>query len=605
MIGYLPEMNETSIDGRWSPTRRTVLGSIAGVATGATSGCVQRVRSLVNRTSPQRASLTIKTLPADSDESATRIARHLATNLNAAGVDAEVTLLAEDELRRQIFINHDFDLYVTQHPGRDDPDFLRPLLHSVFASESGLQNPFGFADLTVDDLLTDQRRYSGARRMSALHSLHREIARQQPLTSVVSPDEIRAARADRYVGWSDFDSHSPLDFATLSPAAEIDDADPRKLRVTITDDRVTKNLNPIAIEYRNRGTFTGMIYDSLGHRYDGEVHPWMAKSWSWERRDGGHVATVRLRDDLEWHDGRPLTAADVAFTYRFLADTSLGRGDTTVPTPRFRGHTSLVGGVEEIDDRTLRFTFPETSRAVAARAFTVPVFPAHVWRPKAVDAGIAGWELFEGVTEALVWSNPQPVGSGPLRFERRIPEETLILSRNDEHFLNRDGEGVDSRFAGGLPFDELVVRVVPSNESAVALLAAGEADATITSLDAATVPHVGRHDRLQLFVNRSPSFYYLGFNVRREPLGNPRFRRVVARLLDKRNVAENLLGGYATPTAVPAPGSEWIPADLRWYGSDPEVPFVGEGGDVDVSAARDLFREAGYRYTDDGKLLLQ
>jgi peptide/nickel transport system substrate-binding protein len=49
--------------------------------------------------------------------------------------------------------------------------------------------------------------------------------------------------------------------------------------------------------------------------------------------------------------------------------------------------------------------------------------------------------------------------------------------------------------------------------------------------------------------------------------------------------------------------TEWIAPSLAWDGSDPEVPFAGEDGALDESQARDLFREAGLEYSDEGRLL--
>lgn len=602
---------ETEQDrGEWTPTRRAILAS-TGAGTVATGGCVQRARSLVNRDAPRQVSLTIKTVPADADEAATKTARMLASNLEAAGIEASVTLMAEDELRRDVLLNHDYDLYVARYPDRHDPDFLRPLLHSVFAGEPGWQNPFGFANLSVDELLVEQRRREGVARQNVAFELQRRVARHQPFAVVCVPDEIRTVRTGRFVGWSGFDSGSPLNFLALrrrasatAGAGENVPAGADELRVVITDHRVTENFNPIAVEFRNRGTFTGLLYDALGRRYDGGIRPWLAESWVWdESTEDGTVATVRLRDGHAWHDGRPLAADDVEFTYRFLADTTLGDGERPIPAPRFRGRISIVESVEAVDGRTLRFAFGDTSPVVAARAFTVPVLPRHEWEPKATEVEIAGLDLFDGVTEALVWPNPEPVGSGPLRFERSIPEEALVLSRYDGHFLGPDASGHPADRLGGVPFETLSARVAPSDDAAVELVAAGEADATAASVDSTVVPDVGRHDSLQLVVTRSSSFYHVGFNVRHEVLGNPRFRRAVARLLDKQHVVETVFDGYATAAATPLSETTWTPTDLRWRGRDPEVPFAGTDGELSVPAAREVFREAGYQYDEGGRLV--
>lgn len=591
-----------------SPTvsRRAVLGGVTALATGTLSGCVQQMRSLANRRRPDPVSLTIRTVPADTDSAATQIARSLAMHLDAVGIDVEVIPMAEDELRRTVLINHEYDLYVDRYPKQEDPDFLRPLLHSRFSEEPGWQNPFGYSNLDIDGLLTDQRITENQARESVVSELQRAVARDQPFTVVVFPNEIRAVRTDRFTGWYRFNPTTKITYLTLNQADDADDSsESRPLRVTTTDDRITKNFNPIAVEFRSNGTFTGLLYDQLALRFKGMMWPWLAESWTWEPSPAGNTTvTIELRDDLSWHDGRPVTADDVAFTYRFLADTSLGSRESPVPAPRFRGRISLVEAVEALDDATIRIDFDDTSPEVAVRALTVPIFPKHEWEPKATVADLAGIDLIEGVTEALIWTNPEPIGSGPLQFEHSIAEEVVTLSRYDEHFINQASTtNLGDIFGTGVVFDELQVRVVPSDEAAVQLIAAGNADATASSVDPRVVPRIGRNPDLKLLVQPSRSFYHIGFNAREGPLGNPKFRRAIAQLVDKEFLVTEVFNGYASPAATPLAETSWAPSDLRWEEADPEVPFLGARGDLDVEAAKEAFREAGFQYSDEGHLI--
>lgn len=587
-------------------TRRSILGAMAGAT--VTGGCVQRSRNLANRQTGEQVSLTIKTVPADEDRVAALIARSLVSNLTAAGIAAEIVPMREDEFRRDVLINHAFDIYIGLYPERHDPDFLRPLLHSSFGGGSGWQNPFGFTDLALDEYLIDQRKRPVSPRRAIVSDIQREFARQQPFTIVGFQDEIRAARTDRFAGPAEVSLGDPLGYIALrrrkADGSVIEGGDGR-LRVLITDDRVTRNFNPIAVEFRNRGTFSGLVYDSLARRYGGGVRPWLAREWSWDAKGGETTATVRLREDLRWHDGTPLTATDVAFTYRFLADSTLGERETPVPAPRFHGRVSLVETVEPLGERRLRIGFGETAPEVAARAFTVPVLPADVWEPKATQVDFVGLDLFEGVTEALVWENPDPIGSGVLQVTRSVAGELLVLERFEDHFLHRNPpEELREQF-DGVAFQEMAVRVVPSDAAAIGLLEADEADAIASSVDPEVVPRIGRSPGVQLLVNPSGAFYHVGFNARGRELSNQRFRRAVGKLVDKSTIAENISGGYLRPATVPLADETWVPSDLRWEGTDPEVPFAGSGGEVDVTAARDAFREAGYRYSDGGELLQQ
>lgn len=596
-------MTSARPDGRGgdgNPTRRRLLAALgAGAAGVASAGCVGQARDTLDREPGRQISLTVKTLPADADARATAIAQALTARLRAVGVDAQVTTMARGELVRDVLVNHDFDLYVGQHPGALAPDFLRPLLHSRYTESSGWQNPFGFANPTVDDLLRRQRRLGGVERERVLTTLQETVARVQPFVTVAFPDAVRAAREDRFETWPGRDLQRPPGYFALAPRGST-----REIRLARTDSSFTRDLNPLTAGFGPGAPVTDLLYEPLARRGGGETRPWLATGWEWERTgaDPGPVARVRLRDGAAWHDGRHLTAADVAFTYRFLADTSLGRTESAVPSPRFQGRVALVESATAVDDATVRLAFDSCSTAVAERALTVPVLPRHVWRTLAGPAKVAGIDVAPYTTEALVWKNPDPVGSGPLAVARRIAGSELILERTGEHFLEEVGESF--WFGPGAPaYDRLVLRVAPADTTAVALVDAGEVDATSSPVSPRAVPDIARAEGVALHVAPTRAFYHVGFNARHTPLENYQFRRAVARLVDKADVVNEVLGGYGSPAASPLAGTRHLPAGLSWSGDDPEVPFVGANGSLDVARAKRLFEEAGYRYGEDGVLL--
>jgi peptide/nickel transport system substrate-binding protein len=567
--------------------RREFTAGAAGVAA-ALAGC-SRLRSAIDGSETSQVSLTIKTMPDDNDPYAIRIARHLEDHLQAVGVETEITPMAPDQLLRSLLIDHEFDLYVARHPGGHDPDFLRSVVHSRFGDDPGWQNPFGFAELDVDELVERQRDQHTGERRSTVMELQRTLARTQPFTVVAHPDSIHAVRTDRIPDWPGRGIQSPSDLLSLQPRA---DGSLERLRMAITDPLVTRNRNPLAVEFRDRDLVTGMLYEPLARTRPDRLEPRLATDWSWETDDDGLTATVDVREAV-WHDGTPVTAEDVAFTYRFIADTSLGEGDVPVPAPRYRGRVSLVESAEAVDDLTVRLRMVG-SPVVARRAFTVPILPIHEWESRATEAQIAGIDLFGGTTEALVWANPEPVGSGPLAFERAAEDEALVLSRFDDHW-----EGDEERQYPR--YERLALRVVPSDDAGVELVAADEVDAT-GPLFASVAPRIARADEASLIAGGTSTFYHVGYNTRHEPLNNPRFRQAAGALLDRTRLITDAFGGYATPSVSPLISS-WVPPELEWNGTDPVSPFPGRNGELDVEAARTLFEEAGYDYRDDGAMV--
>jgi len=596
-------MNEESAASGPTVSRRAVLGTAAGVGAGVSSGCLGLLSDVLGTGGPAQLSLTIKTVPAETDPVMTQVARQLVNRLSAIGVDADFELLSRTQLRQDVLMNNDYDIYVGQFPGHYDPEFVRPLLHSVFAGESGWQNPFDYSDLTVDEQLDAQLEQAGNDRGLAVGDLQRTVAREQPLGVIAHPEEIWTAREDRFTGWEEFPLVNPVSYLSLRTRDRAAEREER-LRVTTTNATPTRNLNPISAMHRYRGTFTGLLYDSLGEYYDGTVNPWLARSWEIDTSGETTTATVTLRSSLRWHDGQPLTASDVATTYRFLNDTTLGNGETAVPAPRLRGRASLVTGADVRDARTVELQLGAAARPVAERVLTTPILPSHIWEATTAQASAAGIDMTPYPTEAIVAGNAAPVGSGVLQFEGSTDGESLVLTRFDEHFMHRNrSSDAAQRFDGGVPFDRLSVRVVPSDAAAVELVAADEADATAMSIASNSVSRVGQYEELDLYTEHSRSFYHIGFNTRRVPFGNGHFRRLVMRLLDKGQIVNEALDGYGAYGVTPLSGTDWVPADLTWDGEDPQVPFIGEDGELDEQRARELFQEAGFGYDDDGRMI--
>jgi peptide/nickel transport system substrate-binding protein len=110
----------------------------------------------------------------------------------------------------------------------------------------------------------------------------------------------------------------------------------------------------------------------------------------------GLTYTFRLQSGLSWHDGAPVTSADVAFTIAALKD------------PDFRGAPALAEPWADVeitapDDLTVVFTLPQPVASFAARFATVGILPAHLL------TGLDPASLFEAPF------NQAPVGTGPYR----------------------------------------------------------------------------------------------------------------------------------------------------------------------------------------------
>lgn len=643
-----------------SLSRRAVLAG-AAASTVPTAGCAGRLQGVVGA-QPSQLSLEIKTLPTDIDPYGIEIARHLQENLEAVGIGVRVEVMGVEPLTREVFLNHDFDIYVGQFPysRSTDPDVFYPMFRSTFTSEAGWQNPFGFTNLSCDDALDSQRTSSGSQRASAVVDFQEQLARTQPITPIVFPDSVTGVRTDRFTGWDPDDRDPALGGPTaphnLLQLEGVDDQ-PQPLRLAVVDDRIITNRNPISAAYQQDSSLLDLVYDSVALDGGTEQIPWLASEFTWLDSEGPPAVEIRLRDGLRWHDGQQLSAYDVGFTYAFLQDTSLGAASRPIPAERFRGQTSLIEDVRVENAHELTLTFSETSQTVAQRALTVPILPAHIWRGRTRIERRG--DRAGRTTAALTTNNAAAVGSGPFRFVQR-DGDLVEFARFQPHFLWRDetdpetangtttepsrtendsdllefesdpleseetddstpplNETTTDGFVSppesysGLPaFDTITVQNVSSAVAAVELLTAGDADATATMLNPGAVTTIDESPETEHIESRSNAFYHLGFNTRRRPLRNPNMRRLIAQLVDKSTLVEQQFDGRGVPAATPLSGSEWLPTDhrLRWddtTSTDPEVPFLGSDGELSVERARARFRDIGYQYTTDNELITQ
>lgn len=526
-------------------------------------------------------------VPADYDPYPVMIANRLRSHLESIGIATEIDLLSIEELRVRMLFNHDFDIAIARHPGDRDPDFLYGLLHSSFAPESGWQNPYGYASLELDELLENQRRQTGLLRRTTVGEILTMVARDQPFAPICVPTERRLVRLDRIEGASDRTFTSPTDILGLRTLGDTDE-----LSFAIRDPSPTENLNPLSVEYRDRGLISGLLYDRLVFDGGEEHFPWLAHDLEW--RPNGVEVTLR---EATWHDGEPVTADDVHFTYQLLADTALGVTESPVPSPRMRGRSRLVEAVDVLDERAVDITF-DASQDVAWRALTVPILPEHHWTERSAPAEIGGIPWEDTTTQALVVDNIPPVGSGPYRYADNVEREFLELELVDDHFAVDEDIPLPQR----PPAERLVFDVIPNEGGALAGVETGDIDLTLApfrelGFDEPLPEHVA------LIEGEPPTFYHVAFNVRNQPLSNTNFRRIVARLLDKDHLVDAVFDGHARPIATPVDEEAWAPASLRWDGADPEVPFFGVDGVLNATSAREAMTAVGFRYDEDGFLI--
>lgn len=582
--------------------RSLIAGGVAGLST--LSGCLGRLRRAADRDSPQQLELAIKALPEDDDLYSLRIANNLESNLETAGADVDVLPTRPDAFLRDILINLDFDMYVWRLPLHDDPDFLRSLLHSRFSEEPGWQNPFSYSNTLVDELL-DEQSTSSNDRTDVLAELQESIYQEHPFIPVIFQEEHRVFRSDVIESDTPYPIGDPNWILSLSSR---DDATSfiETGEFGVTDGRISNNLNPIAVEYRDGPGVTELLYDTLARHIDDSLIPWLASSWQWVSPRGARAPTleITLRSDLHWHDGEPLTAADAVFTYRFLQDTSMTDEDPMVPAPRYRGRSSLIDVVEAIDDSTISIQFVNTTRELAERILTLPILPKHIWEEYTNMTEVVGIPVSDVTTDALVIDNLDAIGSGVYKLENVDTDNEVVLRRFEDHFLfdlASDSEPAATAFP---LIEELVFDIRPSVTNILNSVSEGNLDGTLGTVGQTHVDDMREYEEITTQSLTTPRLYHIGFNLRNAPFTHHGLRDAIAQLVDREYIRTEIFQNSGRTTVSPVFDQTSVPDSLTDDQSFDSF-FIGEAGSGTVEAddAMALFREAGFQYGEGGQLL--
>jgi peptide/nickel transport system substrate-binding protein len=342
-----------------------------------------------------------------------------------------------------------------------------------------------------------------------------------------------------------------------------------------------QTFNPIIASDAASHAAIADIFDTLV-RVDprsGEIEPGLAERWSLDPR--GESLTMWLRPNVLWHDGEPVTARDVVFTFEAIRHPS-------VPSPL--DAALKVGGkpieVRAIDPHTVRFTVAQPF-APLLNSLVVPIVPEHVLAP-ALRGGTFAQQWRSGVTAQTV------VGNGPYRLERYEPGRLIHLVRNDDYWM-RDEQGAH------LPYlAEQTIRIVPDQATATRTFLAGEIDVHTPAPDevrallaAQASGHFAVHelgvDPGMLFVafNRNPAHYRQNgtVNPRLTWFSDPLFLRALAHAVDKRAMIDGALDGFGVPAVsfVSPSNTRFANPHLVDYAFDlgRAAALLDEGGYVD------------------------
>ncbi len=279
-------------------------------------------------------------------------------------------------------------------------------------------------------------------------------------------------------------------------------------------------------------------------RYDEQAGAWaplLAESWT---TPDPTTWVFKLRPGVQFHDGTPLTADDVVFSYRRRVEDKDSK------------QAAVLGGVqsvEAVDAATVRITTKEPDASFLSRADTSIILSKAQYDRLGPEAAVK-----------------QPLGTGPYTFKEYVPGQRLVVAKNPHYW-------------GAPPtWDEVIFRSIPEDEARVNALLNGEVD-VIANLPIQSIERVNGSGRASAVGVRGSRIMFVALNPIIEPLKSLQVRQAIAHAIDKEALIHGILQDHAYRLDGPlGPG-------MVGY-----APDLGPRYDYDPAKAKQLLAQAGY-----------
>lgn len=337
-------------------------------------------------------------------------------------------------------------------------------------------------------------------------------------------------------------------------------------------DSEPERLNPLTSSDAYGSEVSGYVVDGLmsTNIENYKLDPALASSY--EEDPKGMWYVFHLRKDAKWHDGKPVTAKDVKFSFDAVADKN-SQFDTVSRRPYFENFEKA----EIIDDYTIKFVIKEkyfnNFHVIASGGF-LPIVPEHVYG----DASKKNSKVL--------------IGSGPYKVERYDKGKGIILARNPDWWGYKD-----PTYAGVYKWDKIQFRFIKEESAKLARLEKGEID-YLPGLTPEAYMQKTNHEpwgktALKKKVNnQGPRPYgFVAWNFRNPLFSDRDVRVALAHLMNRPLMIEKFLFGMSLPATGP------------WYQQSPYANPAVKAIKFDPKKAAALLKKNGWKDADhDGVL---
>ncbi|MBU0947056.1 MAG: ABC transporter substrate-binding protein [Proteobacteria bacterium] len=293
-------------------------------------------------------------------------------------------------------------------------------------------------------------------------------------------------------------------------------------------------------------------------RFDKEWNPQPYLAEKWEISTDGLSVTLDLVKKAVFHDGTPITSADVAFSIM-----------TVKALHPFKSMMEAVERVDTPDPHTvvIRLKKPHPALLLAMSPALLPILPKHIYGS------------VEQVKDHP--ANMQPIGSGPFKLESFVPGKEIRLIKNNDFFIK------------GRPYlDRLTIKIIRNTLEEGLGMETGDIDMMVSFQDLMELNQLRSLDHLVVikdgFKGIGP-IYWLAFNLQKKPFNDIRVRKAIAYAIDRKFIVDTTFKGeVAIETGPISSTNPFYSPDVNLY-------------EQDFDKANRLLDEAGYSRDKTGK----
>ena len=294
-------------------------------------------------------------------------------------------------------------------------------------------------------------------------------------------------------------------------------------------------------------------------KYDENLNHAPELASQWIISDDQKTITFKLKKNLFWADGTPLTSDDVLFTWRLVTDPN-----TRTP---YASDYLLVKDAQTPNKQTFTVTYEQNYAPALDTWASLQILPKHVLKDEDINN---------------TFFSRKPTGSGYYQLDQWINGQQVTLKRNKN---STQGQAL---------IEKLTSRIIPDTSSQFLELIADNID--LMNINPIQYQRVfpSREDlkqKIGLYKELGNGYTYLGFNLKQAPFNDPKVRQAMNYAINKEEIIKGVLLGLGEAIASPyKPGTRWNNESLSPYPYDP-------------SKALALLKEAGYERNPAGILV--